>query len=709
MLNKPTNIYPYNDFVNTTDGFSFKFNLSNSATYAVVAVFESDTDKLIETLPLYGSSFRSRSESEVEATIAKYTANTDCYWRCYYWVDPNSIFQYSNAVPLFSRKSGSLTYYNVPILAWDKTARTIDIEATPTHDITASDLIYWRRNSSYKCDVGLSSNKTSLVNTIINDINNGAEYWGTIPGLIPPQQITGFNPRTSVNAQNLWEIIPNMTCNYQSLGDSSILYIYKMSQSQDNNIGLCTAGDCLQFNCGINPSPMLSVESSELIADGDNIVLRIKTAEPFYFDLTYNETAKNYGMVGGYRNAEFNVSPPYYFSVRNKLHTSLAFAPSDNSSMAASPSVKITATAQIKDSDGEVRYKEFDVDYYYYTLYAQDKNKQSFSLVEKSDKKTDLSIKNTTTSPVTFYYKFEDLIIDGLKWNSTYKLKLTGRSCEGMNFEEETVFRTSSFEPTARINFVSFDSDLGCIKINNKLFTSKSDAYTLHIYRYDISDETLSLVCVSDYVSNTAKTGFTDSSGNSSYTYKKTTFSYDFNIASSREYIYYAFLMNGTSIISSYKSNVVNPEWYGVYLTDLSQISGNKYTPDISSCWFIYLNYEPDDVTRNYSVSHPQAVNQKYPKSVRGKSNFKTGSVSGLLGHVSCYDDYAEDISTADKWDEFCGNGNLKLLRGNVSAENIIADIDKMTTSLYGHTATLTNIGYTQIDDLKHKQISIEV
>ena len=103
-------------------------------------------------------------------------------------------------------------------------------------------------------------------------------------------------------------------------------------------------------------------------------------------------------------------------------------------------------------------------------------------------------------------------------------------------------------------------------------------------------------------------------------------------------------------------------------------------------------------------------INQKYPKSVNSNSRYKTGTISGLLGNESCVTmDYKEDVSFIDIFDDLCANGNLKLLRSHVRGEHMIVAIDNMSSSVFGNIATSVKIDYTQIDETKSKQISIEV
>ena len=813
MLNKPTKVYPYNDFIDVADGLDFKFSLNNTFTGGYISVYDSLNDQLVERIHMFDFNTRPYSQKgynihsdivshneetisgndmwriynneggyvdfspkQIEFTSAtsinlifnsgsnnlfndtminanvafflsgkykyavidgqtetkykiknttvnlssavltitledslsnysiaelvgfqtdmkdSYQYGKDYYWNFHYWLSPSST-NYpttSKATKLFTKN----------ILDWNKSDNRISIANEPKYTISNADLRESYMGNYYKVTIDLNENNATM-NTIKQDLENGIEYWVVIPKSMSPLKITkiqyrnwGMSGGSTQGFQN-WETTPPLEAHsYFKDDNSKPLYFYK----GDVNGGLCNRGDCCTFEVhdldsalsGKIYCSMLKIQSAEINArDGENVV-DIFFEETLPLDFGTVKTPDGiYGTVTCYENLEYKVSSPYYFSVREKKVINWNAFDNDKPLISISPFINSLSNNNVPCP--------FETSFYYYEIYKQNNNKMD--ILKTSPKYSTWKLEGNSQNK---NYYLETFVFKGLKWDSIYKVKLIGQTWEGMDFEVETTFQTSNFEPTQVTEFIEFDKDKGCIKINSSKFTVPDSSYELQLYRYNHETEMLDYVSTVKYDVNTSNV----TGGILKYSYV-----YDFNIISGVEYTYYAFIINSTSsITSSFKSNSVIPRWYGTYLTDLTYVDKDVYTPDLDNIWFVDLNYEPGEVSRNYQVNHPIGINQQYPKSIRGKANYKTGSLSGLLGKISCTNGkYEETLLLNDKWDEFCGNGNLKLIRGHTRSENMIADIDSMNTSVYNYKATLLNIGYTQIDDLTLKQINKEV
>ena len=699
MLNKPTKVYPYNDFIDVADGLDFKFSLNRGISDGYIAVYNSNNDQLVETIDLPSWKAEDAPSETNDNTIrdfiipslnpiTKYSYGSNYYWKCHYWIN-----WYSRSATI---SQATRIFRNKDILDWDKNARRITIPNEPTAIIGSTYLSLDNEGSSH---VILIRGDAPSFNTIYADINNGIEYWCCTRNL--DRNILGEAIKINrmfpegVHNQYVWyNMKPSLYYGSSIFTDEYNLYFYK----NDGSSGLCVPGDCIAIGddgTGAIPGdlPVLKVESIEFTTFNDQVALNIYFTEPIPINLgSEPDSNGRYSYATCYRNFDYNVSPPNYFSIRKKPNITFTnISP-------ATPFVDIKATTPYGNA---FEFTPLDLNSYHYEIYLLNTN-NSYKLLQKSPIFSTLSISWVSGDSTNQVYNFEQFSPKGLKWNSMYKVKLIGQTWEGMDFEAETTFQTSNFEPTQVTEFIEFDKDKGCIKINSSKFTVPDSSYELQLYRYNHETEMLDYVSTVKYDVNTSSV----TGGILKYSYV-----YDFNIISGVEYTYYAFIINSTgSITSSFKSNSVIPRWYGTYLTDLTYVDKDVYTPDLDNIWFVDLNYEPGEVSRNYQVNHPIGINQQYPKSIRGKANYKTGSLSGLLGKISCTNGkYEETLLLNDKWDEFCGNGNLKLIRGHTRSENMIADIDSMNTSVYNYKATLLNIGYTQIDDLTLKQINKEV
>ena len=88
----------------------------------------------------------------------------------------------------------------------------------------------------------------------------------------------------------------------------------------------------------------------------------------------------------------------------------------------------------------------------------------------------------------------------------------------------------------------------------------------------------------------------------------------------------------------------------------------NKYTIDYDNIWTFGLNMSAQSMHPVSNKSYTTGFN-KYPKAVQGKENYLEGGLSCLIGDVTCSRYTGDNIDMIEKWQAFCNNGELKLLR----------------------------------------------
>ena len=679
MLNKPTNVSPYNTFIDINDGLELKFKLNNSVNRTVIDIY-SKSNELV-----YSNTFQiDKTERDfsipIPNAISLLKNGDDYYWE----------MEYSSA-----KEVDTTTH---PINGWNSSANMLGVfchteffivdESGEKNFLNLGKITKIKPLDNYDTfftfEAILSDEEQSMLK---KQIRNNSTYL-----YFYKDNFVAWAHPIGIDQEFLSD---NVRLKCRNISANGRLYRYMQYEDIESELRECDV--------------KILVLNEDAISVGDTISLIYNNNEYIYTvtDMSYSSDETNYipsnwvtldsslpdlgetDVIGKIRDdviimvkqVEYSKSPSYYFSCRDKIDVSLMVEDG------FSPQIKICAAFQ----------KYPSVNYYRYQVYKL-KSRSNWESTWKSDKLIDFdTIDGTRFHSQIVYYK-------GVLPNTTYKIKLVGQTQEGMDFEAEEIITTEDFlsNTTQTVPCVKFDDKFGCVNIDISQFKSSSRENSLHVFRYNTLKHEIDFVLSTDFAVNSVSSD--------DGLFRKVTVAHDFNIICNAEYVYYFYeLDKDGSVVCSYKSDSITPSWYGVYLTDLKFIDNKQYKPDKDNTWFVQLNYEPSDISRNYQVAHPIAINQKYPKSVRGKARFKTGSVSGLIGGISRSDDYIENVFDVDNFDDFCANGNLKLLRSSTKGECLICDIDSFASSVFGYDATMIQVSYTQIDDITGKQISAEV
>ena len=180
----------------------------------------------------------------------------------------------------------------------------------------------------------------------------------------------------------------------------------------------------------------------------------------------------------------------------------------------------------------------------------------------------------------------------------------------------------------------------------------------------------------------------------------------DYNIVNDTTYKYYIFKEDESAISEAVISNDITTCWWDWSLVDLipSQTENNLYYANSNKIWKFNLNVSSAARTQNLNNTTYNNLT-RFPKVSSGKLNYSSGSLTCLLGDVQKVDNnslgYVEPAAMLDEWNDFCANGNIKLLKdrkGNamlVMINGTSSQIDDVTRE---QVNTIT-FNWVQVDD----------
>lgn len=180
----------------------------------------------------------------------------------------------------------------------------------------------------------------------------------------------------------------------------------------------------------------------------------------------------------------------------------------------------------------------------------------------------------------------------------------------------------------------------------------------------------------------------------------------DYNVVNDSTYKYYIFKEDESAISEAAASNIASTCWWDWSLIDLVQSKDNKnlYYANPNSIWKFNLNVSSGEVAQN--VNNTTYNNfTRFPKVSTGKLNYSSGTLTCILGNVEKMNDnsigYIEPASLLDDWNDFCTNGNIKLMKdrkGNAKLVMITSTSAQVDDVLKEQVNTIT-FSWTQIED----------
>ena len=180
----------------------------------------------------------------------------------------------------------------------------------------------------------------------------------------------------------------------------------------------------------------------------------------------------------------------------------------------------------------------------------------------------------------------------------------------------------------------------------------------------------------------------------------------DYNVVNDTTYRYYVFKEDESAISEAVVSNDVTTCWWDWSLVDLIPSSTEKglYYANPNEMWKFNLNVTSEARTQNINTTTYNNLT-KFPKVSTGKMNYASGGLTCLLGDIQKLNNgqisYVEPASMLDSWNNFCTNGNIKLLKdrkGNAMLVTITANSSQVDDVLKEQANTIT-FSWVQVDD----------
>ena len=390
-------------------------------------------------------------------------------------------------------------------------------------------------------------------------------------------------------------------------------------------------------------------------------------------------------IVNIYPNANYNISPDYYFRCK------------------AEPTISIKSTSDIKEDtettdlgnitknklyDIESDFKvEFtpgenctDMNYYQLHYYIKSDN-DDYVLVEKSNK----------LFPNDVGYSYKGFVDSG-----SYKVVAICVDNDGDEWTEELCFDVSYDIKNSKniVNYVSFNDDDYSIKVNienmiSESFGKENDNVSVLPYSFKIYKQRSGYL-FADYVGEC-----------SSWSPKLA----DHNIQNDMNYTYFLKATkndesDSLGIEGIYNIGEITPVFVGSCIMGLKKTSNNTY----QVAKVFHLNYHFNDcmhestqeLIRDYSGTFG-----KYQQEIKGSVNYLTGVAEGLLGY-EVDGGYAEPNNIKNDWLEFINDDSLKLYKG-MDGNTMLVSIttSKIKPRYYEEYGLVNevNISYKQIGD----------
>lgn len=175
----------------------------------------------------------------------------------------------------------------------------------------------------------------------------------------------------------------------------------------------------------------------------------------------------------------------------------------------------------------------------------------------------------------------------------------------------------------------------------------------------------------------------------------------DYNVRNQQKYQYYVFKENDEAISKALLSNEINTCWWDYAVIGLTpeNVEENIYKVNKDDVWLFRSNVSSDQTSQNFAKTTYQNLT-KFPQVSIGKSNYATGSFSGLIGQVT-NKGYEESPLLLEKWNDFCANSQLKLFKDR-KGHKYIVDITSTSSSVADETreqATTVSVNWTQVSD----------
>lgn len=176
---------------------------------------------------------------------------------------------------------------------------------------------------------------------------------------------------------------------------------------------------------------------------------------------------------------------------------------------------------------------------------------------------------------------------------------------------------------------------------------------------------------------------------------------YDYTAASNTEHIYTVYELKD-GVLSVQDLEPIMPRWTNTSVIGFNGSYADKsiISVDKENVWGFGLNIGKREYFQVLSKNIVSSICSRFAKSISGKTNYRTFSLSGYLGEIDCESKYSNDTALlSTKWDKFAASPMAKFVvdtKGHV----FICDV---TDSSYGYTdeyaeqPTMISVSFAEI------------
>lgn len=186
----------------------------------------------------------------------------------------------------------------------------------------------------------------------------------------------------------------------------------------------------------------------------------------------------------------------------------------------------------------------------------------------------------------------------------------------------------------------------------------------------------------------------------------------DYNIPNKNSFKYYItpiFVVNDIQTLGSpIVTDTITTDWIAWSVVGMNPTTTKDvYTVDEDQIWSFDLNVESDPVAPKYDKTYQEGFG-RFAKAGYGDRNYIESGVKHLLGAVSQNGEYINDnIQMLEKWEQFCNNGQLKLLKNRKGRVLPIDIKDTSSQDMDDVEDQVTTISFSYLQLADNKEISV--
>lgn len=248
-----------------------------------------------------------------------------------------------------------------------------------------------------------------------------------------------------------------------------------------------------------------------------------------------------------------------------------------------------------------------------------------------------------------------------------------------LSYDDEKLISDISYEPSWSKNTALL------VKFNDSLMAGNIDdgdtpPTQWKIYRKEVNDDTLKPVTVIN---------------------EESVQIVDYNITNNRTYVYSIVAATSEYITGAILSKPISTNWLNWSLFSVDETdTKNEFT--IRDIFNFEYNISPSQLSNNISATKYNNFT-KFPKIIKGNSNYYSGSLQCLLGYYDCTkNEYIDSADMLDYLSNFTTDGRRKFLKdiyGHIWEVEITDALSATANHHVGGSYYDIKVGWTQVGD----------